>query len=322
MNPVYYEYDQNNMHTQYCKINQQWCILISEEEANSNKEDNIYYLHWVTDWLEKRASDTDIDMKDYFVLDLDMRNAIPDISNEDIINEWKNLVEHLWSEHEFFWEWSKIVFSWNWLHIYYSWDLRYFDKQVYSTGVEEIYSMWDQFMWDPVWSCDHACKNIARILRLPGSVNQKNWAEVTVVSERDKKSRLFNNIEKLSEKRKTKLLEEEKNRKEHNESVMKLSQWSDGGVYEKINSIPAYQVAMMLVPEFPYDWKKNFKNKKWWLTWYFYCSETNSICNWWSRYFNWWTSTSCWNNFSMVKNQKDMTDKETFTFFKKILWQK
>jgi hypothetical protein len=74
------------------------------------------------------------------------------------------------------------------------------------------------------------------------------------------------------------------------------------------------------LPEFPYNWRRNFKNQKWWFTWYYYNESTNSICNWGSRYFLFdWDTSSCWDNFQLIKRSKNFTNAETFRFFKDLL---
>lgn len=317
------------MKTEYVSI-MNWNIkVITKEEALSNTKDNIYYLHWVREDLEyknwNRAKDEDIEAKDFFVLDLDIRaNYIEqtweDCSNEDIISIWKDIWEFLKEENEYFWEWSKIVYTWNWLHIYYEWEVTSFDKVEYSNWVNRIYREWDKYMWDNVYNCDKACRNIARILRLPWTINQKNWAKVEILAEEKIQSRLFWLIKSFAKKELEDQKVQEEKRQEKIQARLKEFSTKDNWFYQTINSIPAYEIAQNLLPEFPYDWKKNFKNKVWGFTWYFYNKETNTICNWGSRYFNWGWIDSCWDNFSIIKYHYNYTNKETFNFYKKALW--
>ena len=318
------------MKTEYTKIDSNWIKVITEKEALTNKESNIYYLNWVIDSKDysnwRRAKDEDIELKDIFVLDIDMRNAIQEdgeiISNEDIKNEWLQLIKSLESLDEYFNEWHKIIFTWNWLHIIYKWTPTKFTKEQYSMWVNRIYKQWDKFVWVKYWKCDFACKNIARILRLPWSINQKNWALVEIIAEQKKESRLFNMIKAFAEKEQEEINIEELKRKKEIEDNLKHygDKWNE--FYQEINLIPAYQIAQILIPEFPLNrnWK-NFNNKKQWLTWYFYNKSTNTIVNGWSRHFNFWWSESCFNNFSLVKHFKGWSDREVFLFFKQLLWK-
>lgn len=314
------------MKTEYTKINSNWITVITEQEARTNTTDNIYYLEWISentdysDW--KRAKDSDIEKKSMFVLDLDIRNEFKkiyseDISNEDIKKEGSLLSENLIIEDEFFWEWNKIVFTWNWLHIYYKWDPTSFTKEQYSMWVNRIYKQWDKIMW---WylKVDFACKNIARILRLPWTINQKNWAKVEILAEQDINSRLFWFIKTFANSEQEEIIKEQQKRKKEIEEKMK-DYWKDWNkFYEEINSIPAYQIAELLIP-FKYDWKKNFKNWKKWFCRYFFNSDTNTICNGWSRHFNFWWSESCFNNFSLVKHFNNWEDKYVFKYFKNLI---
>lgn len=313
---------------EYVKIVDWKVKVIDENEAFINKTKNIYFLNWVREdlvyenWI--RAKDIDIALKNMFCIDIDMRNnftaAWLEISDEEIIQEWITMIESLKDMNEYFWEWRYIVYSWNWLHIYYVSNPQKISKEEYSMRVERIYRQWDKLIWNEVFKSDHACKNIARILRLPWTVNQKNWATVKILREQNINSRLVDLLHDLylAEKAEQDIINEQR-QKDIKEKLQKFND-TDNHFYEQINSeIPAWQIAELLVPEFPFDWNKNFKNKKWWFTWYFYNKDDNTIVNWWSRYFAWWSDTSWWNNFSMIKRTKWFTDKETFAFFKEIL---
>ena len=176
-------------------------------------------------------------------------------------------------------------------------------------------------MWNKTWECDNACKNIARIMRLPWSINQKNWNECKILYWEKKESRLFKLIKNFAEKEQQEKEEIKQKRQKEIEDQLKKFNKEDNNFYEQINKIPAYKIAELLVP-YKYDWRKNFNNGKWWVCWYYYVSETNTICNWGSRHFNWWDDSSCWNSFSLVKNYKWLSNKETFLLFKDILWMK
>lgn len=310
--------------TEYVTILDNKVNVVDRVEAFAIRDKNVYFLDGVRSDLDyskwQRAKDEDVILKDMFVLDIDLRNNCDyEIENDDIIQIAKDLAEHLEKDDEYFWEWSKIVFTGNWLHLYFSWEWKSFTKEEYSLWVERIYRQWDKCIWEP-YQCDHACKNLARILRLPWSINQKNWATVEIIANRDKKSRLFNLIKSFAKKELQEIkIRDEKKRKELEKQLQNFK-WDDNKIYEQINSIPAYLIAQMLIPEFPFDWKKNFKNKKWWYTWYFYCKDTNTIINWGSRYFLFdWTVSSWWNNFCLIKYFKWFDNRQTFQFFTKLL---
>lgn len=304
--------------------------VISRQEALNKKDSNIYFLWWVrNDFIHnsenKRVKDIDINKKNYFCIDIDLRKNFENsgwvITDDEIIEQGLLLWEEL-KTNKFFSEWRYIVFSWNWLHIYFVWEqvLVDIDYKDYALWVSRIFRKFDSEIW---WEfiCDHSCKNIARILRLPWSINQKNWQEVKIISFQNKYSSLVWNIPALATEEKKELeLKNQEKKKEVEELLSKFS-WDDNKIYDIIlYQIPAWQIAQLILPEFPYNWKKNFKNKKWWFTWYYYVKETNSICNWGSRYFLFdWDEWSCWDNFQMIKRSKNLTNAETFKFFKELL---
>lgn len=320
-----------NTKLEFTKISN-WIIkVITEAEALENKKDNVYFLGWVkkdlvySNWL--RAKDSDIFEKNYFVLDLDIAKNFEEehglkCTYEDIKQEWLNLIELLKTEDEYFSEFSFIIISGWWLHIYYLWDFKTFTKEQYALWVSRIYKQWDKIMWCKTFECDKACKNIARIMRLPESINQKNWNECKILYWKYTNSRLFNLIKWFAEKEQQE--KEKVKQKRQTEIVNQLKHFNtdENHFYDKINLIPAYKIAELLVPyNFSSNWK-NFNNWKWWYCWYYYIAETNTICNGWSRFFNWWDDNSCWNNFSLVKNHKGLSSKETFLLFKEILCKK
>lgn len=313
---------------EFTSINEWKVSVLSEQEALNNKTANIYFLWGVRKdlvyWQGIRAKDADIVKKRYFCIDIDMRKNFEEefwekCSDEDIIQEWLNISKYISELNEYFSEWRYIVFSGNGIHLYYVSDSQEISKEDYNLAVERIFRQWDKIVWSKTFSSDHACKNIARILRLPWSINQKNWSEVKIIAEQDIKSRLVDSFKTLADTEKQEA--EDRNKIKQKEIEQRMSTYSkdDNNLYEVINQIPSWQIAQILLPQFPFDWKKNFKNEKWWFCWYFYNAEDNTIVNGWSRFFNWWYEWSWWNNFSLVKRFKNWTDRETFEYFKTIL---
>lgn len=313
---------------EYISITNKNVSVINEYTASVNKTENIYFLSGVNPSLVYkqgvRAKDADIIKKTYFCIDIDIRNNCKeeyweDISDDDIIKCWENLANDLKKEDEYFWEWRYIVYTWNWLHIYYLWDVDSFNQEEYKKWVSRIFRKWDENMWWQLFKSDHSCCNIARILRLPWSINQKNWQEVRIIAEQNIKSRLFNHIKWFAKKEEEELNKIKEQQRIELEEKMKSYSNDEKNIYDLILTIPAYQIAQLLLPEFPYDWKRNFKNNQWWFTWYYYSESKNIIINWWSRHFNWLNDTSWWNNFELIKRFKWYTNKETFSFYKQLL---
>jgi len=312
------------------------CSAIEPYLFNKYKAfNNIYFLsgwdhsdklqHW------HRWKDSNIKSKNYFAIDLDIRNAflkqgkssmlsVSDISNEQIIELWIELWQKLQQSNSNFWWYKYIVFTWNWLHIYYKWTDRHIDPKTFALWVESIFKQWDTFIDNNLLESDHACKNIGRIYRLPWSVNQKNKAPVICIDiNRDtNNNKLFNSIEEESKKEIIRLKERQK--------VFQLKQLErgkrnlDNSLLKAILEYPAYKIAEYIMTQkwfnFPFDWRRNFKNNKWWVTWYFYNKDTNSICNGWSQYFVYdWSVSSCWSNFSIIKNEFWLSNSDTYKWF-------
>ena len=323
------EWFNTTWYVEYVTITEWVVNVVDEKKATKTKTDNVYWLCWVDKEKAqgKRAKDDDIKDKNYFCIDLDIRKAhkeiyLEDCSDEDIIKEGLNFAQNLKEEDEFFWEWRWIVFSWWGLHIYYVWKPTTITSKQYSDAVGRIYRKWNEIMGNCIYLADMACKNRARIFRLPGSVNQKYGNEVKILAEQEnKESRLVGFLPQFSEAEEKEKKEAEKRRKEEIEEMMKqFNNNDDRNLYNEINSaIPAYEIAMSVLPQFKYDGKKNFKNGKWGFTAFYYIEDNNSICNGWSRHFNWWDENSCYNNFSIIKNFYSLTNKETFEFFKRLI---
>jgi hypothetical protein len=198
---------------------------------------------------------------------------------------------------------------------------------------------WDKYWGDEIMNSDKACKNIARILRLPWSINQKTWKTSFVIRERQGSWKLFNSIELLAEAEKEEVLskrEEETRLKieeySRQEKMNKLIKWDKyekdkdklQRIFKKIDSIPINLVAEKINPMFPLskNWK-NFDNEKWGYCGYYVVKELNSICNWWSRYFLFnWDVNSCWSPSVLIKHQYDLTWGQTIQYFKDNFWIK
>lgn len=328
---------------EFIAIWQTGATVIPEEYALKTKSSNVYFLanvrkDLVYNWFN-RAKDIDIIEKNYLVIDIDYRKQAQETlwynpTDDEIINFWKDIEKYLLEEHTYLWDYDFIVFSWNWLHIYYLWEPKAIEPNDYAYAMERIMREWDKYWWNPVYNADKACKNIARIIRLPWSINQKTWKECFVISERQGSWLLFNSIQVLAEAEKEEVLkkrEEENQRKieeyQKQEKMNRLINWDKyeenqeklHKLFKKIDSIPAYLVAQKINPMFPLskNWK-NFDNEKWWYTWYYYLKDMNAIVNWWSQHFLFnWTINSCWTPSNLVKHQYDFTWKETIDWFKK-----
>ena len=302
----------NTLDTVYSKL----------EDISSFEQKNVFFLAGLKEPLNRRASDNDIGSKNYFVLDLDVRSNSEDDMSDDEIKACADILEEILTDTPFS-TWSYINYSGNGLHIYYLWKDIETTAREYSDGVGYIYKEWEKVVNNSLFLPDYSCRNIWRIMRLPWSVNQKNWKQVEILKEKQASSSLVSFIPAFAEKEeaiKDKEIEERRQRAlQVRESVS--SRWKSS-IWDDIESIPAYQISEWLLPEFKYTWNRNFLsgNKSWNKYTAFYYSESrNCIINWGSRHYNWWDSNSWWWPFDLVKRFKGWNDKETFEFFKKVI---
>lgn len=139
----------------------------------SNKRENLYWLGGVDASKEGRARDADILKKNYHFLDFDIRaNSAVDISDDEIVMTWDWIKPALESE-PLLSEWSHCIFTGNGLHVYYFYDEVWDDtKERYADAISSVVEIAVK-----VTLCekeiDKGCINIARLARLPGSINQK-----------------------------------------------------------------------------------------------------------------------------------------------------
>lgn len=315
----------------YRAISTEWIpSIVSKTIIDKITDKNIYFLWWV-DPDATSLRDSSIKEIHYIRLDIDIRKqciefleASPD---EDEILTFISDIKDILEWDDFLKEWSYITYSWWGCHIYYSnkeWIIvnnTIMTPKVWQLAMKRIYTLYDNTIGElhQYLYSDKAVCNTARIMRLPWTINQKYWVKCSIVYENpNRQSRFFKYVERIwldelkkrdviSKKRELEIIEMKKN--------LIANWWTNTDLkYEIINRFPAYIIAQILLPQFNFDWKKNFK-VNWKLKWYYYVSETNSICNWWSEEFAWWTSESCWNNFALIQRHLWLNKTETFKWF-------
>lgn len=188
--------------------------------------------------------------------------------------------------------------------------------------MDRVLREWDKIMPSEYCS-DQACTNIGRIMRLPWTVNQKNWATCSII-EKWQQSSLVSFLPAFAKKEKEEKIERDKKRKEEWEKKVK-SYWNldnDDNIYQLILDIPAYELSQMLLPQFKYTGNRNFlsdtrQGNQY--TAFYYSEDKNCIINWGSSHYNWWSATSWWDSFQLVKKFFNWTSRETFTHFKKLI---
>ncbi len=315
-----------------------WNIEISnlKQIVTPNEEENIYFLAWWSK-TDRRNNDHDIIVKNYFFLDFDIRNYMRDkesveITDDEIIDIWNHLSRYL-NENPKYWfnQWRYIVYTGNWIHLYYVWDELEVWKDItvkeYSLWVWKIYEAFSEYMWIEYLKPDTACRNIWRVARLPGTINQKNKKRVTILAEQDVKSILVSKISQYWKKQ-SELQEEYERllaRKYYLLAKEELMNWKDRTLIE---SILAYPVESLLIEsgKVSIEWFVNNKNfidprdKSYY--WFYKAQDGNYIVVWWSSTLSPYADGKDWlNPFDLVKWLYNLDNAWVYKFFKTKLWK-
>lgn len=229
----------------YTEISNLYTLCTFKEARGKDKR---YFCSWMKNKPTKRCEDSDFQKKKYFYVDLDIRKdtldktwkVIDDNELYDIIFQVSDRLESLW-----LWDYSYAVMSGNWLHLYYVCKEIEISKEDYRDWASYFFDKIDDALQDFPFKCDRACVNIARISRLPWSINsrEKFWLEPTEVKllvNEPRESSHYNNILEYAELRR----KEQEKSKDDIQEVKR--QWynakSDDDLFKKINEIPAWEV--------------------------------------------------------------------------------
>ena len=270
-----------------------------------NENENIYFLGCVKDGVQKRASDNDIEEKNYIYFDLDVAKT-ENATDEEIKWFAKSLPEIL--QNTIFEDWNSIIYTGNGIHIYYLGDFVKVDKLKWSQAMKYLVREIQKIVKTEV---DSACVNPARISRLPLSYNNKGEKKlVEIIEQRDKKTDLIKNIYSYS----TVIQAEE----EIQGILYAIKQQSKGekgfDLIEQINNIPVADEVLKDYPNWKFD-GKNFwdqNNRRASSAW---VNESNVLIKSDSRWINGSAKGFC--TYLYRKAQSNLTDKETFDYFRK-----
>lgn len=171
------------------------------------KDENLYFLSGVSlknslvpdkdGVLIRKTPDSHVIKKHYFALDFDVRSEFKqegwEITNEEIKEMGRIMAKSIAG-----YDPTSIVFTGNGLHIYFMGDVLDPAFQ-YNPAVGKIFTQFEKILGEPL---DHANKNPGRILRLPGSFNNKKGkhTRVEVLTFTPKVSRVYNWIPEIYEK--------------------------------------------------------------------------------------------------------------------------
>jgi len=269
------------------------------DTALADNGTDYYFVPWkiaTRDYSTWHVNDHDIINTNSFFIDLDLQNELRDLwydlkyTVEDFEEMW-DWVRQFLDQSKVFKNWRYIVFSWNWLHIHFIWESVDTTKKTHQWKfwIKYLHTLWNnetsRFFWKGIYKADNACCNLARLRRLPRTINQKNWRECRVLFENNGVFDTSHIIEKWEEEYKRIIEEERKTAQKEREDMKKNMRIDEVNIFETINSLPVELFVNYTVPQAVHDWKKNFrfawqKNICW-----FFKTPHNRIANWWSHHF-------------------------------------
>lgn len=290
-------------------------ITMSYSQALGQK--NIYFVCGLWSKQKDRCSDDDIKTKKYFVVDIDMRldyykSTKTVLSQEEMLEvaRWiRNILDENW-----FGDYCAINDSWNGIHLFFSWTERSFDKNIYSDWVSYIYNMINKLIKDYWFVCDPVCSNLARIIRMPWTINPRKkekkdeilwdlWDyECNIIDFIPRDSIHFEKIEEYAELYRKDKIQEKETRVEIKKIIKEHHKPSN--LRAEINEIPAWDVACAVWwVEVDEKWLESTAlsegHKNMWAYWY---KPDNIIVNVWS---------------SLIKTK----DKRTFTNYEMVFYE-
>jgi len=309
-----------------------WDIEISnlKQIVEPNETENIYFLSGISK-KDKRNNDNDIVVKNSFFLDFDMRKYFREKENIEITDEEiKEYGVELWeflkkSGKYGFSQWRYIVFTGNGLHLHYVGDAMRVPEDItpkeYYSWVSRIYKSFYEFMWVPYFEPDWMCRNIARVARLPWTINQKTGKRTEVIAEQDVKSILVSKIKQYGvaqielDNEYQALLA----KKYALEAKQKMMEWENRKEIERILDYPV-EALLMESGKIDIGWfvrNKNFIDPKDKSYYGFYkANDGNYIVVWGSTTLAPYADGKDWlNPFDLVKWLYNLDPKWVFKFF-------
>ena len=225
-----------------------------------NRSEDLYFCANVKKEAgSSRAKNSDVEFKKYLYFDFDIRKDLKvkgiSVTDEDIESIAARIKDDL-NNHNFFKHWSYIIFSGNGLHVYYISDEAVkVDLDCYSLGYQ-LYA--NKIQKATMYVPDTACKNVARIARIPNSYNCKiksNKKLVKVLHQKDARS----NIVKLIMQNGKKELERREGVQEFEQRLLEIKKrerlYNIDEIIEIINRLPIENEVKNDYPSWHFDGK-------------------------------------------------------------------
>lgn len=260
---------------------------IGKEQATGK---NIYFVAGVSrkpTGKDGRVVKDDVQEKNYFVIDIDIRQSVYQQTKEVISQEDMHAmiadIKYDLDNHDVFCEWRYIVDSWNGCHVYYIGDI--IPHENYSDGVKQVFAEFQKDILDAhLLEVDFALSDCSRVTRLPWTINSKKWKdwydgdkEVVILYKQEKHSMLPAMIPTLAKKYQK--IQKEKYQKAKKEYEIRKQTYTDSwSVYEAIEQINMYDLfAQHTWLKQAKDWKNFISDKDWKYVAPFYIEKDNVI---------------------------------------------
>lgn len=280
-------------------------------------ESDVYFLASVTD-TSKRNGDSDVIFKNYFVLDFDVREntkkATGELLDDDVLDLCQQvIVEKL--EEGWYGDWKYCVFTGNGYHFYYIGKWGTYSPEDYSLFTMSHYNKVNGIFTDDTWHVDVSCKNIGRILRLPGTNNYKRiakygmaLAECKIIEERDMLTDKFDTFYEVVDKEK-----QEKVVKEAAYWIKKSMFGNSENVIDQILDINIFDLIYEFNGIQPMSDMRNLKSPTdWSRIWAFI--DANNLYITWTHHFS--DVHDWYNPFTFVKVHYKLDNAGTYEWFK------
>lgn len=139
-------------------------------------KENKYFLANVDNWDGMRSKYNDISKRKYIFFDIDIRKDLKLWDTEDLTPHVDSIIDKL-DKSEWFYQWDYVVFSWNWIHIYYIDD---FVTEIRNQNEHDNIRFWIWEACDEItkitwYEADKWAAKISQIIRLPWTINKKDW---------------------------------------------------------------------------------------------------------------------------------------------------
>lgn len=292
----------------WVEINEWWNRCVTFNAIWWNPQ--WYFLAWVKKWLMSRASDDDVISKKYMYIDIDIRKEHFKNTCDETGMNWVVLTQEeveeksklIFIELQLNWfdDIGACVYTWNWCHIYFIGDEIEVDKNTYRLWVEYIISMVNGIIEKYWYSCDDAVKNIARLSRLPWTLNPRKF--ITINKNKEKYlafdlwnteakleffddtiiSNHYNNICEYAELMKKQIEDDKETSKKIKSECRDVKK--DDWIWWEINKVPIEDLVCSVLPvdiqkdDWEYIYLK--ENKK--IMWARIYKPLNILWNWWS----------------------------------------